>query len=116
LIGALNSYFLFSTRFPKVKKDPQSVKDVINEEEVQFLKTLNRGKSLLERTVSKLPPTQRTLPGDIAWRLYDTYGFPVDLTQLMCEEKKLAVDMGEYEEEKKKAQVRNVSWIHQPNK
>jgi alanyl-tRNA synthetase len=43
--------------------------------------------------------------GDVAWRLYDTYGFPVDLTHLMSEEKGLAVDMDAYEEAKKQAQV-----------
>jgi alanyl-tRNA synthetase len=45
--------------------------------------------------------------GDVAWRLYDTYGFPVDLTQLMSEEKGLTVDMDAYEEAKKQAQVIN---------
>jgi alanyl-tRNA synthetase len=45
--------------------------------------------------------------GDVAWRLYDTYGFPVDLTQLMSEEKGLVVDMSAYEEAKKQAQVMN---------
>lgn len=69
------------------------------------MKTLNRGKNLLERTVAKLGPKQTTLPGDIAWRLYDTYGFPVDLTQLMCEEKQLVVDMLEYEEEKRRLRL-----------
>lgn len=48
--------------------------------------------------------------GDIAWRLYDTYGFPVDLTQLMAEEKGLTVDIRAYEEAKKKAQV---IWLFQ---
>lgn len=91
--------------FPEVRKDPHSVMDVINEEEVQFLKTLNRGKSLLERTVSKLPAAEKTLPGDVAWRLYDTYGFPIDLTQLMCEERSLSIDMNAYEEAKKTAQL-----------
>ena len=43
--------------------------------------------------------------GDVAWRLYDTYGFPVDLTQLMSEEKGLSIDMVAYEEAKKQAQV-----------
>jgi len=81
------------------------VMDVINEEETQFLKTLNRGRNLLERTVAKLPSGEKILPGDVAWRMYDTYGFPVDLTQLMCEEKKLAIDMNAYEEAKKKAQI-----------
>lgn len=91
--------------FPEVRKDPHSVMDVINEEEAQFLKTLNRGKNLLERTVSKLPASEKILPGDVAWRLYDTYGFPVDLTQLMCEERSLSIDMEAYEEAKKKAQL-----------
>lgn len=90
--------------FPEVKKDPQSVIDTINEEEEQFLKTLSRGRNLLNRTIAKLEGST-TLPGDVAWRLYDTYGFPVDLTQLMAEEKQLSVDMPAYEEAKKQAQL-----------
>ncbi|PNF25968.1 Alanine--tRNA ligase, cytoplasmic [Cryptotermes secundus] len=90
--------------FPEVKKDPQSVIDLINEEETQFLKTLTRGHNLLNRTIMKLG-NSKTLPGDVAWRLYDTYGFPVDLTQLMSEEKGLTVDMDAYEEAKKQAQI-----------
>lgn len=90
--------------FPEVKKDPQSIIEVINEEEVQFLKTLTRGRNLLNRTIAKLESTN-TVPGDVAWRLYDTYGFPIDLTQLMTEEKGLKIDMAGYEESKKQAQV-----------
>ena len=77
--------------------------DTINEEETQFLKTLARGRKLFDRTASKL--TGKHIPGDVAWRLYDTYGFPVDLTQLMAEERGLTVDMEMYEESKTKAQV-----------
>lgn len=95
---------ILGDNFPELKKDPQSVIDVINEEEEQFLKTLSRGRSLLHRTIQKLGDSN-TLPGDVAWRLYDTYGFPVDLTQLMAEEKGLAVDMNSYEESKKQAQL-----------
>lgn len=43
--------------------------------------------------------------GDIVWRLYDTYGFPADLTGLMAEEKGLTIDMEKYEEAKKRSQV-----------
>ena len=46
-----------------------------------------------------------SLSGDIAWRLYDTYGFPVDLTRLMAEERKLSIDMEGFEAAKKRAQV-----------
>ncbi|XP_015591734.1 alanine--tRNA ligase, cytoplasmic [Cephus cinctus] len=90
--------------FPEVRKDPQSIIDIINEEEDQFLKTLSRGRNLLNRTIAKLEKT-KIVPGDVAWRLYDTYGFPVDLTQLMTEEKGLTVDMTAYEEAKKQAQI-----------
>lgn len=90
--------------FPEVRKDPETIIEIINEEEEQFLKTLSRGRNLLNRTISKLGGS-KTLPGDVAWRLYDTYGFPVDLTQLMAEEKRLTVDMAGYEESRKQAQV-----------
>ena len=95
---------LLGDTFPEVTKDPQSVMDTINEEETQFLKTLSRGRKLLDRTISKLGGV-KVLPGDIAWRLYDTYGFPVDLTQLMAEERGLGVDMEEYERCKAAAQL-----------
>ncbi|GIY30945.1 alanine--tRNA ligase, cytoplasmic, partial [Caerostris extrusa] len=89
--------------FPELTKDPQTTMDIINDEETQFLKTLNRGRQLLERAIKKLD--SKILPGDIAWRLYDTYGFPVDLTHLMVEEKDLQIDMVGYEESKKQAQL-----------
>jgi alanyl-tRNA synthetase len=76
--------------------------DILNDEEAQFLRTLNRGRILFERAVTGLQST-KLFPGDVAWRLYDTYGFPIDLTQLMAEEKGLTVDMEQYEASKKKA-------------
>ncbi|CAK1603230.1 unnamed protein product [Parnassius mnemosyne] len=90
--------------FPEIKKDPDSIIQIINEEEIQFLKTLSRGRNLLNRTIEKLGGS-KIVPGDVAWRLYDTYGFPVDLTHLMCEEKGLAIDMEAYEKAKKESQL-----------
>lgn len=90
--------------FPEIKKDPESIIHIINEEEVQFLKTLTRGRNLLNRTIEKLN-NSGIIPGDVAWRLYDTYGFPIDLTQLMCEEKHLSIDMEAYEKAKKESQI-----------
>lgn len=90
---------LLGDAFPEVKKDPEMVKEIINEEEAQFLKTLNRGRNLLQRTINKLGDST-VLPGDVAWRLYDTYGFPVDLTQLMTEEKGLSIDNDGFEKAK----------------
>ncbi|EDV25551.1 uncharacterized protein TRIADDRAFT_23916 [Trichoplax adhaerens] len=88
--------------FPEVTKDPQMVIDIINEEEAQFLKTLSRGRRMFEREVLKAK--DGVLPGFVAWRLYDTYGFPVDLTHIMAEEKGLSIDMDGYEKAKQDSQ------------
>ena len=87
--------------FPELLKDPQYTMDIINEEEAQFLKTLKYGRRLFEKTANSLNAS--TIPGDVAWRLYDTFGFPLDLTCLMAEEKGLAVDCEGYEQARAKA-------------
>ncbi|KAM4720737.1 alanine--tRNA ligase, cytoplasmic [Rhinophrynus dorsalis] len=92
--------------FPELKKDPDMVKDIINEEETQFLKTLNRGRRILDRKIQSLGE-HKVIPGDTAWLLYDTYGFPVDLTGLIAEERGLTVDMESFEEERKAAQLKS---------
>uniref|UniRef100_A0AAX7VRC5 Alanine--tRNA ligase n=1 Tax=Astatotilapia calliptera TaxID=8154 RepID=A0AAX7VRC5_ASTCA len=92
--------------FPELKKDPEMVKDIINEEEAQFLKTLSRGRRILDRKIMSLADT-KTIPGDTAWLLYDTYGFPLDLTSLIAEEKGMEVDLAGFEEEKKAAQLKS---------
>uniref|UniRef100_UPI0037E8FDAE alanine--tRNA ligase, cytoplasmic n=1 Tax=Semicossyphus pulcher TaxID=241346 RepID=UPI0037E8FDAE len=92
--------------FPELKKDPEMVKEVINEEETQFLKTLSRGRRILDRKIMSLADS-KTIPGDTAWLLYDTYGFPLDLTSLIAEEKGMVVDLAAFEEEKKAAQLKS---------
>jgi len=88
--------------FPELLKDPQYTMEIINSEEQQFLKTLNYGRRLFEKTAKALKGD--TIPGEVAWRLYDTFGFPLDLTCLMAEEKGLSVDCAAYEAAKKHAQ------------
>ncbi|KAM7354100.1 alanine--tRNA ligase, cytoplasmic isoform 2-T3 [Cochliomyia hominivorax] len=95
---------LLGDAFPELSKDPQYIVDIINEEEQQFLKTLNRGRNLLNRTIAKLGDSN-IIPGDVVWRLYDTYGFPVDLTQLMAEEKGLKIDIEGYEKAKQNSYI-----------
>ncbi|GFX50064.1 alanine--tRNA ligase, cytoplasmic [Trichonephila clavipes] len=89
--------------FPELSKDPQTIMEIINDEEAQFLKTLNRGRVVLERAMKKLE--SNILPGSIAWRLHDTYGFPIDLTYLMVEEKGMYIDLMGYEAAKREAQL-----------
>lgn len=80
----------------------------INDEEHQFMKTLKRGERLLDRRLARVmadPSTPNVLPGDLAWRLYDTFGFPLDLTQLMAEEKGMSVDLQGYEESRRQSHL-----------
>uniref|UniRef100_A0A8R1XPA9 Alanine--tRNA ligase n=1 Tax=Onchocerca volvulus TaxID=6282 RepID=A0A8R1XPA9_ONCVO len=93
---------LLGKTFPELHKDQQTVMDIINDEEKQFLKTLNRGRRLFQKAVASLQG-HNILPGDVAWRLYDTYGFPLDLTQLMAEERDLVIDLELFENCKQEA-------------
>lgn len=81
--------------FPEISKNPQAVIDILNEEEAQFRKTLERGLQQFHK-FSK-GASNGVLGGVEAWRLYDTFGFPVDLTRLMAEEAGLKVDEAGYE-------------------
>jgi alanyl-tRNA synthetase len=73
-----------------VEKRPFIEKVVLAEEE-QFFKTLERGLALLDEETSRLGQS-KVLPGEIAFKLYDTYGFPLDLTRVICSEQGLSVD------------------------
>lgn len=59
----LHSSFLQGDAFPELKKDPEMVKDIINEEEAQFLKTLSRGRRILDRKIMSLGDS-KTIPGE----------------------------------------------------
>ena len=76
--------------FPEIKKKESEVKEILNEEEQSFAKTLDRGEKQFETYAqqSKLKDLQKLHGADV-WRLYDTFGFPVDLTRLMAEERGL---------------------------
>lgn len=79
--------------FPELKKTPEEVKELLDEEEISFAKTLDRGEKLFDGYVTQTRERGGTvLDGKDVWRLYDTYGFPVDLTRLMAEELNLTVD------------------------
>ena len=88
---------VMSGGFPELSKDPAAVKKVIKEEEEVFSRTLKRGIAELDKRCKKLPSGVKTLPGEDAFKMYDTFGFPLDLTVLMCEEKGLEVDQPGYE-------------------
>jgi len=96
----------FGDAFPELRKDPERVKAILREEEATFSRTLKNGIRQLGKYCEKLP-AGGTLSGEEAFKMYDTYGFPVDLTLLMCEEKGLTVDEAGYEAEMERAKERS---------
>ena len=79
--------------YPELRSEEQRIRDAIRIEEERFGETLDRGLVLLEEATAKLKNAQqRTLPGDIAFRLYDTFGFPLDLTEDILRADDIAVD------------------------
>ncbi|KAL1405999.1 Alanine--tRNA ligase [Vanrija albida] len=84
--------------FPEVTKKVDEVKEILNEEEQSFARTLKRGEVLFNKYAdAALATPEKTLQGKDTWRLYDTYGFPVDLTEIMAEERGLKIDQEAFE-------------------
>lgn len=79
--------------YPELEEKKEMILKVISEEEDKFYKTINQGLEILSNIEAEVSKSKdKTLSGDIAFKLYDTYGFPLDLTREILEEKGLAVD------------------------
>ncbi len=78
--------------YPELKRAEPLIVETLRQEEERFRRTLGRGMSLLEEAAAALQPGQ-AMPGETAFKLYDTYGFPLDLTQDALRAKGLAVDL-----------------------
>jgi alanyl-tRNA synthetase len=86
--------------YPELGKESLRIRDIIHGEEQRFAETLEKGSGLLEQTVADLKREGKTLlPGEIAFRLYDTYGFPLDLTEDILSAEGIAVDRPGFEKE-----------------
>ena len=94
--------------YPNTRERAQVIKEEIQLEEVRFLQTLERGEKLLEEILTKSNVVDsRTISGVDAFNLYDTYGFPLELTQEIAEEQGFTVDAKGFEVEMKKQQERS---------
>ena len=91
--------------FPELKAQKQLIENVIKEEETSFLRTLDQGLILLNRIIDETKDD--TVTGEKAFELYDTYGFPVDLTALILSEKNLKLDEKGFNEELQKQKNRS---------
>ncbi len=90
--------------FTELPEQKNFIQRVIEEEELSFLRTLENGINLFEEELRRIKTTHKSdqenmppLSGEVAFRLYDTFGFPIDLTQLLAREQGVAVDMAEFE-------------------
>ncbi|KAG6008006.1 Alanine--tRNA ligase [Claviceps maximensis] len=91
-------------QFPELVKKQQDIKEILDEEEEAFARTLDRGEAQFEKYAAKAAKDGvKKLDGDVVWRLYDTFGFPVDLTQIMAEERGLEIDENEVNAAKEQA-------------
>ena len=91
----------FHDVFPELEQQVDFISKVIKEEEVSFLRTLENGLKIFNDAYSSAAKNveagaKPVIPGDVAFKLYDTYGFPIDLTQLIARERNAEVNMDEF--------------------
>lgn len=100
--------------YPELTAQRELITKVIKEEEESFLRTLSNGINMLSDAMQEVKAEGKTvLDGTKAFRLFDTYGFPLDLTELICRENGLSVDEKQFDEEmqKQKARARNAAAV-----
>jgi alanyl-tRNA synthetase len=93
LVGSLAE--VMGDAYPELHKNQAQIERVLLQEEEQFEKTLDKGIAVLEEALTKLSGTE--IPGKVVFTLYDTYGFPVDLTADIARERGLTIDQEGYE-------------------
>ncbi len=89
-----------SKNYPELKRAESLIKETLKMEEEKFLVLLDRGMKILDDEISKI---DKVLPGEVAFKLYDTYGFPLDLTEDILKNKSLQVDNNKFDEMMKKS-------------
>ncbi len=86
--------------YPELERSKTLIKETLKMEEEKFLVLLDRGIKILNDEISKI---KKVLPGEVAFKLYDTYGFPLDLTEDILKNKSLTVDQNKFDELMKKS-------------
>ncbi len=89
-------------QYPELQTAKDQISKIILEEETAFLKTLGKGLKMIDKMITDLKKENKNiLPGKVAFELYDTFGFPVDLTQLILRENGMHLDIEGFEDEMK---------------
>lgn len=96
-------------QFPELVREQKNIQRVFEQEEQQFAKTIDAGLKILEETISNLEGT--IIPGNVVFMLYDTYGFPTDLTADIAREQNLTIDNAGFDKmmEQQKARARSAN-------
>ena len=95
-------------QYPELNAGSLQISKIIFEEETAFLKTLGKGLKMIENMIGDLRREEKsTMPGKVAFEMYDTFGFPVDLTQLILRENNLNLDYKGFEDEMKNQKERS---------
>ena len=102
IVGALVAEM--GEAFPELKSQKAHIERVLKAEEEQFAKTLEQGLKILEQDLAELKGD--VVPGDVVFKLYDTYGFPMDLTGDIARERSLTIDEAGFEREMEAQRVR----------
>lgn len=89
---------IYKTEYPELLDDKDRIFKIINREEKKFQETLDQGLDILNKMIADLGEDVKELNGQDAFKLYDTYGFPLDLTLEILEEKSLTVNKRDFEE------------------
>lgn len=92
--------------YPEVTKSVSFVKDVILKEEERFHETLNDGEQILNSIIAEVKDTTKVIPGESAFKLYDTFGFPIELTEEYAADNGLTVDIDGFNAEMEKQKER----------
>ena len=116
-IGAGDTFFsqlvkplseIMGQAYPQLISKQQQVIEILYQEEIQFAKTLAAGLKHLEQSLSKIPENTHQLSGEVVFKLYDTYGFPVDLTADLLRSKSITIDYAGFDQamEQQKSRAR----------
>ena len=98
----------YLTIYPDLKNQSEYISSLIHEEEKGFLKTLNQGLSLISQIIES-NPNDKKISGEDSFKLYDTYGFPIDLTSLIASENDFQVDIDGFNDHMKVQKSRSKS-------
>ena len=98
---------LMGDAYPAIREQEQRITDVLKTEEERFFETLANGMEILD---AALDGGAKVLPGEVAFKLHDTYGFPLDLTNDVCRERDVEVDEAGFKTAMEKQRPRPAAW------